>query len=108
MPPPAPRTATLVLRAAEVEKRQDWRVRVRAAARANIIAVVVGVVVEGEKSEVKCSSATFDFSRTIGNCRSPFGTTAPSLSTVHGQCMYLQCYFFKFNVQVQPTQGNVL
>ena len=51
MPPPAPRTATLVLRAAEVEKRQDWRVRVRAAARANIIAVVVGVVVEGESQK---------------------------------------------------------
>lgn len=39
MPPPAPRTATFVWRAAEEEKVRAWEVSVRAAERANMMDV---------------------------------------------------------------------
>ena len=49
MPPPAPRTATFVWRAADEEKLRDW-VRARRAERANMVVVVeVGVEVGGKE-----------------------------------------------------------
>lgn len=46
MPPPAPRTATFVCRAEEVEKARVWVVKRRAAERVNMV-VAAKMVVTG-------------------------------------------------------------